>query len=117
MTDRSRLYESPQDFFALNGNAVMRLSPAAAASACEQAASRGIVVARVEGGIWSAPNFEARGDCIWDGLDQPVSQPQAAANNLAAAQFIHAHANSHSAFILTTYHFAGRSSPSTSAAP
>jgi hypothetical protein len=106
------LYQSAEDFFALDGNAVMRLSPSAAAATCEQATHHGLLVLRIEGGVWVSPNFRARGDCIWDGVDPPVSEQEAAANNSAAALFIREQAAAHSAFILTASPLAGRTAPS-----
>lgn len=101
MTDRSRLYESPDDFFDLDGSIAMRLSPGAAIGVCERAASEGVLVARIEGGIWLGPGFESRLDCIWDGADPPLAQAAAHANNLLALEFIQIQAAVHSAFILT----------------
>lgn len=101
MTDRSRLYKSPDDFFGLDGSVVMRLSPEAAIGVCERAASEGVVVSRIEGGIWLNPGFESRLDCIWDGADPPLTQASAHTNNLLALEFIQTQAAAHSAFILT----------------
>ncbi|WP_244102159.1 hypothetical protein [Burkholderia ambifaria] len=70
--DRSRVYDSADDFFSLDGSIVMKLSTEAAIAVCEQAAQHGLVVARIEGGIWHFPGFEARLDCIWDGADPPI---------------------------------------------
>ena len=101
MTDRSHLYESPNDFFDLQGSVVMRLSPQAAIGVCARAAAEGLVVARIEGGIWLNPGFESRLDCIWDGADPPLTEAAAHTNNLLAAKFIQDQAGVHSAFILT----------------
>ena len=98
---RDHLYDSPNDFFQLKGSVWMRLTPTAAAQVCAEAAKNGSVVARVEGGIWHDPGFEARGDCIWDGIDPPVDSSKAEANNVQAANFIRSEAKRHSAFILT----------------
>ena len=101
MVDRTHLYDSPDDFFSLMGSVSMRLSPKAAVAVCERAAPQGLIVARIEGGIWLDPGFESRLDCIWDGADPPLSQSEAHANNLKAAEFIQEQAVVHSAFILT----------------
>lgn len=101
MIDRSHLYEPAKDFFALQGSVVMRLSPTAAIDVCSQAAHERLVVARVEGGIWRAPFFESRLDCIWDGADPPLSQESAHLNKLAASAFIQSQAAAQGAFILT----------------
>lgn len=107
MIDRGRLYELWEDFFALQGSAVMRLSSAAVVDVCSRAAKAGLVVARIEGGIWLAPGFESRLDCIWDGADPPLSQEDAHLNNLEAAAFIDSQAGVHGAFILTTLPITG----------
>ena len=101
MLDRSRLYSSPQDFFDLQGSSVMKLTPTAAIGVCKEAAGRGLVVARIEGGIWHNPGFEARFDCIWDGSDPPINRQQAELNNLRAAEFVQSESTTHGAFILT----------------
>lgn len=46
--DRSRVYDSADDFFSLDGSIVMKLSTEAAIAVCEQAAQHGLVVARIE---------------------------------------------------------------------
>jgi hypothetical protein len=99
--DHSRLYASPEDFFEQHGSVVMKLTPAAAIGVCEEAASRNLVVARIEGGIWHNPGFEARLDCIWDGADPPIDRRGAEANNARAAEFIKSQSAAHGAFILT----------------
>jgi len=68
---RNVLYDSAQWFFDSAGSGLMKLSADAAIRVCLTAASRGLVVARIEGGIWHHPGFEARGDCIWDGANPP----------------------------------------------
>lgn len=94
-------YESSDDFFMLRGSVVMKLSVDAAISICEQAAERGLVISRVEGGIWHSPGFEARLDCIWDGVDPPVDFSAAEQNNFAAAGFIRSESKTHDVFVLT----------------
>ncbi|WP_431823317.1 colicin immunity protein [Burkholderia sp. F1] len=95
--DHQRRYDSPSDFFALNGSIVMKLTADAAIAVCEQAAEQGRAIARVEGGIWHSPGFEARVDCIWDGIDPPVDVQPSEKNNLAAIQFIRAERARHDA--------------------
>lgn len=63
--DHHRVYDSSNDFFSLAGSIVMKLTAEAAIAVCEQAAEHGVVVARIEGGIWRNPGFEARVDCIF----------------------------------------------------
>jgi hypothetical protein len=104
----NRLYSCADDFYALEGNFVMFLTPGAAAAVCRSAAERGWVIGRVEGGVWH-PGFESRVDCIWDGIwpPPPVSFAQAKINNQLAAEFIESMSIEHSAFILTSAPIAG----------
>ena len=105
--DRTRLYDDEVDFYSLGGSVVMKLTPAAAFRVCNTASDHGLVVARVEGGVWHRPGFEARYDCIWDGADPPLSVEAAATNNCAAAAFVKRMSLAHSAFVLTTPPIAG----------
>jgi len=99
--ERSRLYETSQDFFEMHGSALMTLTVDAAIRVCLQAAQHGLVVVRVEGGTWHAPGFEARVDCIWDGAEPPVDDSAAHRNNLEAAEFIAGERFIHTAFVVT----------------
>ena len=99
--DRGRLYSEERSFYELEGNAVMKLTPKAAIGVCLSAADRGFVISRVEGGIWHDPGFEARYDCIWNGVDPPVDATEAMQNNREAAEFIRNQSGMHGAFILT----------------
>jgi Colicin-E5 Imm protein len=101
LVDRSRRYTDPEDFFLLHGSVVMKLTAEAAIAICEQAAGQRILVARIEGGIWHNPKFEARIDCIWDGADPPIDSRSAHENNLAAIEFIRSQLPLHTAFIIT----------------
>lgn len=105
--DRQRRYDSPDEFFSLGGTVVMKLSVDAAIAVCERAHQHSLVVARIEGGIWHFPGFEARVDCIWDGVDPPVDLGTAKPNNLAAAEFIRSESPAHDVFILTAPHITG----------
>ena len=98
--DSLRRYESADDFFALNGSVVMKMTVAAAISVCEQAISHGLVVSRVEGGIWHNPGFEARLDCIWDGADSSVDKVSVEKSNRFAAIFIKSESFQHDTFII-----------------
>lgn len=100
--DRGTLYTEEQDFYALEGNIVTLLVPKAAEAVCRSATAHGLVVARIEGGFWLDPGFEARRDCIWDGVDPPISVEAAVANNEMAAEYIERHGKVHGAFVLTT---------------
>lgn len=100
--DRNHLFDSSRDFFEQRGSAVMKLSPATAQGVCEQALRDGLLVVRIEGGIWHHPGFEARIDCIWDGLTPPTSRDEAEKNNKKAENFIKQEQLNHDAFIITT---------------
>lgn len=99
--DPQQRYDSSDDFFNLSGSVVMKLTADAAVAICECAAQRGLVVARIEGAIWHAPGFEARLDCIWDGVDPPVDQTTAEQNNRAAAEFVRTEQLVHDVYVIT----------------
>jgi len=99
--DRSKLYENAQDFFNLQGGVVMKLSRDAAIDVCRSAATRGLLVVMIEGGISRGGTFEARLDAIWKGGDPPVDNELAEQNNLLAANFIHSQCKAYNAFIIT----------------
>lgn len=99
--DLQQRYDSSDDFFNLGGSVVMKVSADAAVAVCERAAQHGLVVARIEGGIWHAPGFEARLDCIWDGVDPPVDQRTAEQNNRVAAEFVRTEQAVHDVFVIT----------------
>jgi hypothetical protein len=105
--DRQNLYLEAKDFFDLDGNAVMKLSREAAIEVCLTAVPRGVLVIRLEGGIWCNGTFEARLDAIWDGADSPVEEKEAYENNLAAANFTRSQHPGYNAFIITAGSFAG----------
>jgi hypothetical protein len=86
----------------------MKLSSDAAIEACLMAAHHGLVIARIEGGIWHAPGFEARLDCIWDSPDGPLDEKAAEENNREAARFVEEERVKHQAFILTALPLAMR---------
>lgn len=80
----------------------MKLTVYAAVEVCKIAASRGLLVGRVEGGIWHSPGFEARLDCIWDGQVYPPADSIAAVeNNIRAVKFIESESTCHDVFIIT----------------
>lgn len=99
--NRTHLYQSASDFYTLQGSGVMKLTPSAAIEVCHKAMAHNLVVMRVEGGIWHNPGFEARYDCIWDGIDPPTTVDEAEANNMRAAHFIKEESAVHDAFIIT----------------
>jgi len=100
-TSYSERHTSPDDFFDLGGSITMQFTRDAAIAVCKAAAAKGLIVVRVEGGIWHYPGFEARIDCIWDGVDPPVDIATAKENNLAAASFIQEESEIHDVFIIT----------------
>jgi hypothetical protein len=99
--ERGRRYENDNDFFDLDGSVVMRLTRVAAIQVCSNAASRNILVARIEGGNWKDPYYVSRLDCIWDGADPPISVEDAEVNNAAARQFLELVAEEFDVFIIT----------------
>ena len=106
-TDLQKRYDAEEEFFRLRGSVVMKLSATAAIAVCTVAADRGLVVTRVEGGIWHNPGFEARVDCIWDGAEPPVTLENARKNNLAAADFICEEQEEHDVFVITSPSISG----------
>ena len=80
----------------------MKLTLNAAIGVCEGALELGLLVSRIEGGIWRNPGFESQGDCIWDGMDPPISKADAARNNLAARDFLKAGCLQCDVFLITT---------------
>ena len=99
--NRGELYARAWDFFNPSGNAIMKLTPAAAVAVCEGAATRRLVVLRIEGGIRDETGFEARLDCIWDASEAPTNPSGTHENNLSAARFIRNNSGGHNAFIVT----------------
>ncbi len=108
--DRQTLYHAAKDFFDHAGNAVMKLSRTAAIELCLDAANQGLLVVKLEGGIWSNGTFEARLDAIWDGADPPVKKQDAYENNCTAANFIRSRHPGYNAFVVTAALSAGSSS-------
>jgi hypothetical protein len=99
--DRQKLYRGSPDFFDHDGNAVMKLSREAAIAVCHDAARQGLVILKVEGGIWADGTFEARLNAVWDGAEPPITKNDVSANNHAAANFIRSQPPSYNAFIIT----------------
>ncbi|WP_332450958.1 colicin immunity protein [Burkholderia ubonensis] len=106
--DPWRCYADAEDFFSLRGSIVMKLTTEAAIGVCERAAERGLLISRVEGGIWRHPGFEARVDCIWDGAEPPLDTTTAHENNMAAIEFIRSELPVHDTFIITSLPIRGR---------
>ena len=100
--DHKKRYDYPEDFFSLRGSVTMRLTATAAIEVCKLAADRGLIVLRVEGGNWHHPGFQPSLDCIWDGVDPPVSTERAHEINLKAAAFINMMTEEYDVFIITS---------------
>ncbi|WP_026075546.1 colicin immunity protein [Noviherbaspirillum massiliense] len=105
--DRASLHDKPELFFEMEGSSWLKLTPAAARVVCTQAASYGLVIVRVEGGIWHSPGFEARIDCIWDGINSLCTIDEARQNNERAVRNIEHEQAAHGAFILTAVPIVG----------
>ncbi len=101
LVNYNTLYDNAEDFFVLDGNAVMIMTTEAAIAVCRQAAEREIVVMGIEGGGWRQA-FVVNPMCIWDGLVPPVSMKYAHVNNLRMAKIIESESATNQAFILTT---------------
>jgi hypothetical protein len=99
--NHAKLYETAREFFDCSGNAVMKLTPIAAIDVCREATARQLVVLGIEGGIYNDDGFEARLDCIWDGLGTRIDQAKIAENNQNAEKFIRKKTGLHNAFIVT----------------
>jgi Colicin-E5 Imm protein len=102
LVNRQKLYEKAEDFFQFDGDAVMKLDRDAAIEVCSVAAAQGLVVVKIEGGIWCSGNFEARLDAIWNGSHPPMNKSNAHVNNLFAINFINQRNDAYNAFIITT---------------
>ena len=106
------LFKSSEEFFELNGSVGMRLSAEAAQKVCEKALEHGLLVVRVEGGIWHNLGFEARLDCLWDGPVPPVPLAEAKSINQGASDFIlEEKERGHDVFIITTMPISRRNDP------
>ncbi|WP_286828801.1 MULTISPECIES: colicin immunity protein [Kordiimonas] len=99
---RDHLYENSEDFFALDGSAVMFLSSAAAIEVCLQCASKGQVVLGIEGGNWKAQRFQIALDCIFDGVEPPVTANAAHENNVRISEVIKKECKKRDVFIVTS---------------
>lgn len=98
--DRNKLYIEAESFFSLSGSNVMKISSNAAAHVCEKAESEGVVITRIEGGIWHSPGFESRLDCIWDRNPSLCRTPSL--TNEKARNFIVEESDEHNVFILSS---------------
>ena len=101
--DANRIYSRALDFFELDGNFVMVLTPDAAEDVCQTALSHDLIVGRIEGGHWLGHGFEPSINLIWDGLWPPpsASLEDAKKNNEEASAFVRNATNERSAFVLS----------------
>jgi len=104
------LYNNYEDFFNLNGNCTMMLTTQATIDVCMHAAEKGLVIWRIEGGIWRYANespdgkdgMEVRLDCIWDSQSKGENnEEEAHKNNLRAVEFINEEKTIHNAYMIT----------------
>ncbi|WP_229921288.1 colicin transporter [Rahnella victoriana] len=65
LLDHEVLYVHGEDFFKLNGNASMKLSPKAAIEVCHEAAKKNLWVLGIDGGHWMNPGFQIDGAASW----------------------------------------------------
>jgi hypothetical protein len=102
-----KLYDEPNTFFEIDGVTSMQLTGQAAQDVCRMALKFGLLINRIEGGIWRNPSFESRLDCIWDGVDPPVSVELAQDNNRKAQEFVRSAAPFHTSYIITAVPLSG----------
>jgi hypothetical protein len=104
------LHNNYEDFFNLDGNVNMKLTTHAAIDVCMHAAEKGLVIWRIEGGIWHEANpnlgitagMEVRFDCIWDSQSKGENnEEEAHKNNLRAVEFIDEEKTIHNAYMIT----------------
>lgn len=96
------LYEDAADFFLLDGDARMKLSPKAAAEVCEEATRRGIFIGAIEGGHWLNPGFKPDMNTNWDSLKYYQADANLKTNNDRAIENINDDAREgYTAFIIT----------------
>jgi hypothetical protein len=85
----------------------MALTPLAATDVCESAAARGLLVRRIQSGMWRDHEFAAQNDRAWSGMRAPTDIANAKTNNAEARRFIEGQNSSAGplVFILTTTEF------------
>lgn len=105
--DLSKIYDNAVEFLNQPGVSLIMLTRSAAQDVCALALGSGLMISRIEGGIWRNPGFESRLDCIWDGLDPPASTEQARMNNEKARAFVATTTELHNVFIITTSPLSG----------
>lgn len=95
----SILYDVAGDYFVLDGNAVMRLTPKAAMRVCDMSTEYGKIVSIIEGGFFHNPKFEARRDCVW--WRPSIFNEDAVKAAKSAREFIKEKSEEHNAFIVS----------------
>ena len=99
------LIKSANTFFESRIRNKLKLDKPTAISVCRQCEEHGLLVFRIEGGIWWGSKFEVRLDSIWDGCDLPCDRNTARKNNLLAEKFVEAEPEEYNAFIITSVRF------------
>lgn len=100
--ERGQLYENGEDFFLLNGNSAMKLSPKAAAEVCKEATKRELFVGRIEAGYWRNPGFQPDSSTTWDSKTELESMGDFKQNNDLALENISDDAEEgYTAFLIT----------------
>ena len=108
--NRQKLYHRGADFFALDGNAVMKLSREAAIEACLDAASQGLIAIKIEGGI--GPTVHSKPEWMRFGTG-PIRRLKEKMRMKTISQQRTSFGSqdpSYNAFIITSYSFGGSSS-------
>jgi hypothetical protein len=88
----------------------MYLTADAALSVCAAAGARGLLIYRIEGGIWhEGHGCEMRLDAIWDSrVEPPVSAAEANASNLRLASLMRDEPEGCDTFVLSMIAIEGR---------
>jgi hypothetical protein len=98
----AKLYDTSDAFFEQRRVVCMFLTTEATKDVCRKALRHGLLVTRIEGGILHNAEFEARVDCIWEGMNPPATVEQAEQNNARALADVIRESASHNAFVVTT---------------
>lgn len=100
--DYKVLYDNENDFFKLDGNACMYLSPKAAIEVCQEATKRNLWILSIDGGHWLNPGFRPDGETSWT-YNNPDDYKSKIYNNgqLAIENIKDDSASGYTAFIVT----------------
>ncbi|WP_338556854.1 colicin transporter [Erwinia sp. E_sp_B04_7] len=100
--NRSIAYGSSEEFFKLNGNSAMKLTPLAAKAVCIKAAQYGYYVARVEAGHWIGQGFRPDMSATWDAKAQLIKDKNFHENDkLAVSNVVQDQHEGYEAFMIT----------------